>query len=136
MAIRDKMTYVLGTPEVPGGTTNIYVDVESDPNDGIVYLIGAVIDADGKTERLSFWADTKQDEGRILEQFIEVVDRYESPRIFAYGAHEKKCFMRARAKLSQPDQVNRVLDRLCNILAVVYSHIYFPTYSNRCHEHV
>jgi predicted RecB family nuclease len=64
LAIRDKRVYVLGAPKVPNSAVQIYLDVESNPEDQFVYLVGMIV-RDGRAEvRHSFWADTKDQGGK------------------------------------------------------------------------
>jgi len=78
--------YVLGTPEVPSGPVRIFLDVESNPEEGFVYLIGMIVlDGDSET-RHSFWADCKGQECDIFEQFVSVVSRHDDVHIYCYGA--------------------------------------------------
>ena len=70
MAVRDKTIYVFGTPELPTKPVRIYVDMEGDPDDNFVYLIGMIVVRDGTETRHSFWADTKGQEPQIFESFL------------------------------------------------------------------
>ena len=89
LAIRDKRVYVLGAREVPDRAVRIYLDVEGNPDEGFVYLVGMIVnDTHGET-RYSFWADTKEQEGEIFEQLVAVVSRYENPLVFCYGGYER-----------------------------------------------
>src|SRR3989338_587252 len=54
--------------EFPQGKTEIYFDVESDPTEGIDYLLGVLIKKGSKTEYKAFWADNKDEEKMIWEQ--------------------------------------------------------------------
>jgi hypothetical protein len=81
--------YVLGPPEVPKGAVRIYLDVESNPEEGYVYLVGMIVcDSRGET-RYSFWADNKNQERNTFEQLVELVARFEEPLVFCYGSYEK-----------------------------------------------
>jgi predicted RecB family nuclease len=134
MAIRDKTVYVLGAPEVPSGAVRIYLDMEGNPEDGFVYLIGMIVcDADGEN-RYSFWADSEDQECNIFEQFPGVVSRYDAPSIFCYGSYERAFVKRMRQRARRKKPVDKVLDALINTLSIVYAHFYFPTYSNGLKE--
>src|SRR6266852_5438512 len=56
LAIRDKRVYVMGAPEVPNGAVRIYLDVESNPDEGFVYLVGMIVYDSSGESRYSFWA--------------------------------------------------------------------------------
>lgn len=131
LAIRDKRVYVFGTPDLPDSPVKIYLDVEGKPDEGFVYLIGlVVVRQDDAEERLSFWADTKEQERDIFERFLSEVSRYEDFRVFCYGSYEKAFVKRMRTSAARKDLADRVLDRLVNVLSLVYAHVYFPCYSN------
>jgi predicted RecB family nuclease len=130
LAIRDKRIYVLGLPEVPNDPVRIYLDIESNPEEGFVYLIGMIVcDGSGET-RYSFWADSKAQECEIFDQLVSVVTRYESPAVFCYGGYERAYIQRMRQQAARKRPVEKVLAALVNTLSIVYSHFYFPTYSN------
>lgn len=134
MAVRDKTVYVLGAPEVPSGAVRIYLDMEGNPEDRFVYLVGMIVcDGDGEN-RYSFWADSEDQERNIFEQFLGVVSRYDAPSIFCYGSYERAFVKRMRQRARRKKPVDKVLDALINTLSILYAHFYFPTYSNGLKE--
>ncbi len=130
LAIRDEKIYILGTVQVPDSPVCIYLDVESDPDINFVYLIGLLIVENGSEKRYSFWAESKEQETQIFEQFVNEVTRREEFIIFCYGAYER-AFIKKMTKASQDKAlIERILNALVNTLSLIYEHIYFPTYSN------
>jgi hypothetical protein len=130
LAIRDKRVYVLGAPEVPNGAVRIYLDVESNPEEGFVYLIGMIVcDSRGEAQ-YSFWADSKNQEREIFDQMVAVVARYEGAVVFCYGGCERSFVKRMRRQAERKRPVDKLLAALVNTLSIVYAHFYFPTYSN------
>ncbi len=130
LAIRDKRVYVLGAPTVPSEAVQIYLDVEGDPAEGCIYLIGMIVcDGDGE-HRYSFWADTKEQERHIFEQFLYIVSRYERLCIYCYGNYERAFIKRMRQHARRKKQADKALDALVNTLSIVYEHFYFPSFSN------
>ena len=114
----------------PHSPIKVYLDIEGVPAEGFVYLIGIVV-VEGDTEkRFSFWADSKEQERDIFEQFLAEVNRYEDFRVYCYGGYERAFFKRMRKTATRKRLVDRVLDRLVNVLSVVYLHLYFPSHSN------
>jgi len=130
LAIRDKRIYVLGMPHLPHSLVRIYFDVESDPDAGFVYLIGLIVVDSGVETTYSFWADTKDQESTIFEQFVAEVTRHEDFLVFCYGDYERAFIRRMRKVAENQDLADRILNALVNILSLIYAHIYFPTYSN------
>ncbi|MHC4626850.1 MAG: IS66 family transposase [Planctomycetota bacterium] len=130
MAIRDKTIYVFGTPEAGATPVSIYLDCEGDPDEGYVYLIGLIVSNGDSEERYSFWSDDRTQENDIFEQFLSTVSKYEDTTVFCYGSYEKAFLQRMRKKAKRKRPVDKVLGALVNVLSLVYSHLYFPCYSN------
>jgi predicted RecB family nuclease len=134
LAIRDRKTYVLGSPQVPDAPVRVYLDLEGKPEEGFVYLIGAIV-ADGASEtRHSFWADGPEQEARIFEQFLALLRPYGDFRVFCYGSYERDFLRRMRRQARRKRLVDRVLDNTVNILSIVYAHVHFPVHSNGLKE--
>src|SRR5262245_16709096 len=130
LAIRDKRIYVLGAPELPDSSVKVFLDVEGVPDAGFIYLIGMSV-VEGEVEkRFSLWADNKEQEQSIFEQFLAEVGRYDDFRVFCYGSYERDFLKRMRKTAKRKGPVDRVLKSLVNVLSLVYVHLYFPTYSN------
>jgi predicted RecB family nuclease len=130
LAIRDKKIYVLGTPQLPTSPVHIYLDVEGRPEETYDYLIGMIVVEKGVERRYSFWADDRDQKDRIFEQFLDVVARYDDVLVFCYGSYEKAFLKRMRKRAKRKKEVDRVLKVLINTLSLVYTHLYFPVYSN------
>jgi predicted RecB family nuclease len=112
LAIRDNTVYVLGTPDIPPQDTEIYVDVEGNPDQNLVYLIGMVVCEGGKQEKYSFWADTKQEKKVIFDQFVTILSRYKHALIYCYGSYEKAFITRMQRSASRKKIVDQILGRL------------------------
>ncbi len=67
---QDKRVYVFGTPQIPNVPVHIYMDVEGDPEQGFDYLVGIIVVQGDNEQRSSFWADNRDDEDRIFEEFL------------------------------------------------------------------
>ena len=79
----------------PKVETEIYFDVESDPTDNIDYLLGILIQEKGeKPVYRPFWAESKDDEKRNWEEFLEFLHSLDSFAIYHYAFYEKEVFKR------------------------------------------
>src|SRR5260370_36096489 len=108
--------------------------MEGIPDDGFVYLIGMIIcDSHGET-RHSFWADSKEQEKAIFEQFISLVEKCDSPFIFCYGSYEGSFIKRMRGYVRAKKPVDNVLSSLVNVLSIINTYFYFPTNTNGLKE--
>jgi predicted RecB family nuclease len=82
LAIRDGTIYVAEKPVLPSTDVRIYLDVEGLPDADLYYLIGMVMSEGDSKREFSFWADRRQDEGQIWQEFLRTLDlvsRYFSP---------------------------------------------------------
>jgi predicted RecB family nuclease len=134
LAVRDKKVYVFGTPQLPTSPVRVYLDIEGNPEEGFHYLIGLIIVAPDKEERYSFWADTKEQEEDIFEQFLAIVGRYDDFLVYCYGGYERAFLKRMRKRAKTKGPVDRLLKSLVNVLSLIYAHFYCPTYSNGLKE--
>ena len=130
LAVRDKKVYVLGTPQLPDAPVRIYLDIEGNPEEGFEYLIGMIVIDGDKEQRFSFWADTRDQEPQIFEQFLSMVNGYPDAIVFSYGGYERAFLQRMRKQAERKGPIDRILKILVNPLSLIYSHVYFPTYSN------
>lgn len=92
--LKNKEPMFLRKPSLPEIGTEVYFDVETDPTEGIDYLLGILIknsatkDSKGKTEYKAFWAKDKEDEKRIWKEFLDFLDKLEDFVIYHYSSYE------------------------------------------------
>jgi predicted RecB family nuclease len=134
LAIRDQTIYVFGAPKLPIAPAQIYLDMEGDPEEGFTYLIGLVVYDGGRVERHSLWSDDRKGEAEIFSRFLDIVARYDAPRIYCYGNYERSFIARMRRQFRRKRRIDAILAALMNVLTVIYPHFYFPTYSNGLKE--
>jgi predicted RecB family nuclease len=131
MAIRDQKVYVLDPPELNLADTLVFIDIEGDPDSRFVYLIGMLVVRDGQETYQSFWADKRQDETAIIEQFDRALSAVADARLFHYGSYESRVLSRAASRLAAESKLNQAANTCwTNVLSQIYSRIYFPTRSN------
>jgi hypothetical protein len=134
LAAREKKVHVLGTPELPASAKRIYFDLEGDPERGFCYLAGLLIRDGEAEERHSFWIDQPADEPALLVRLLEVAARHPDSWLYAYGSYEAAFLRRVGKTAGREEEVAGVLARLCNVLSVVHTHVYFPVYGNGLKE--
>jgi len=125
--------YVHETPKLPTADVEIYVDLEGLSDYNFQYLIGVVVKEQSRITERSFWADTKDDENRIFQEFLVFLSQYSTYTLFHYGSYETRYFKKMQSmlvNLACHSSITNVLQACCNILAFLYSNIYLPTYTN------
>lgn len=93
--LTSKEPMFLKKPEFPKVKTEIYFDIESDPTEGIDYLLGLLIKkGSAKPEYVHFLAQDKNDEPRIWREFLDFLEGLDDFVIYHYAYYEKEVFKR------------------------------------------
>ena len=132
LALREKKIHVYGTPEIPEAKVRIYLDVEGDPDRDFYYLIGGVIIENGSEKQFTFWAEDQSEEKDVFLKFIGMIKDYPEFRLYHYGSYEAKVLKKMQ-KMVSPEYAQilaKIIESSTNVLSTVYSHIFFPTYTN------
>ncbi|NPT62442.1 TM0106 family RecB-like putative nuclease [Paraburkholderia elongata] len=134
LALREQSVFVVSRPEVPKASTLIYIDMEGNASGGFVYLIGVLIVESGISRYQFFWAEDQNSETQLFRRFYEFITSIRNAHIFFYGSYEDRVFKRIMM-LFQGGPTNNILTKCStNVLSLIYSRIYFPTYSNELKE--
>ncbi len=86
---------ILKKSEFPQVAAEIYFDIESDPTEGIDYLLGVLVrNKNGATEYKYFLAQDKKDEERIWREFLDFLESLDDFVIYHYSYYEREVFNR------------------------------------------
>ncbi len=134
LAIREKKIHVVGNPELIIEGTPVYLDVEGLPDRDIYYLIGVRIEGGESTIQHSPWADNAEDERRIWCDFLAILTAVDNPVLIHYGRFETTFLKRMHDRYGGPPEDSTAAKALkkapVNLLTVIFSQVYFPTYTN------
>ena len=133
LAIRQRKIHVVGRDELKIEGTPVYLDVEGIPDSDFYYLIGIRIRIADKTIQHSLWAETRTDEKRIWNKFIDILSGINDPVIVHYGSFETTFLKQMCNRYGGPAEesiVAQAINNPINLLSFIYARIYFPTYSN------
>ena len=131
LAIRMNKTYIYSNTTIPTSSNMIFIDIEYLPEEIHPYLIGLVIVNGAKQVPYSLWINEINEYKVMVEQFLEVVNKYEDFQIYHFGISELKFFESIlELDIKGKNTVERILEKSVNILSLIYGNIYFPTYSN------
>jgi uncharacterized protein len=102
-----KEPMIIKKSKFPDVANEIYFDIESDPTDGIDYLLGILVKHKGKEpEYKYFLANDKKDEERIWREFLDFLEGLDDFVIYHYSFYEREVFRR----LSQKYGISMALD--------------------------
>ena len=96
---------------------DVFFDIESDPwalDDGLEYLLGVAVTADGEAAYLPFWSHDREEEkqafGAFIDFCIERLDTHPSMHVYHYGGYESGAIKRLmRRHATREDEVDRLL---------------------------
>lgn len=114
----------------PKVKNEIYFDIESDPTEGIDYLLGVLIKSGTKPpEYKYFWANDKKDEARIWKEFLDFLETLEDFVIYHYAYYEKEVFKRlANAYGVSAELENKFLNNSIDLHLSVINSVVLPLY--------
>jgi predicted RecB family nuclease len=134
LAIREHKIYITGKPKLNIKGKLVFLDVEGNPELDFYYLVGLRIMNQDSYVQHSFWANEKDDEKNIWALFLGILAEIDNPQLIYYGHYEKVFLKKMKERYSKTSNDALLVDQLStesiNLLSVIYSQIYFPTYSN------
>ena len=77
-----------------------------------------------------FGRTTQDEEDHAFQQFLTLLGGLDDFCIYHYGSYESAFLRRMRKQARRKTTIDTVLRKSVNILSLLRSNIYFPTYSN------
>jgi predicted RecB family nuclease len=131
LAIRTNKIYLHELPQLTRKPIELFLDIEGIPDRQYEYLIGLLVcDETNSCKHYSFWADAREDEGKIWQQFRETIDRYTDAPIYHYGDYEVRAITKLAKRYKSDIDTEGIKNRLVNVNTYIYGQVYFPVYSN------
>ncbi len=134
LAIREKKVHIFGTPDLPKKSVQIFLDAEGNEDASFAYLLGVVIVEGESQKSYSFWADDPNQEVKVFDSFLDLLDDIEDFVLFHYGGYEKALLRRMRRVVKRKRLVDRALAKAVNVLSAIHTSVYFPAFSNGLKE--
>jgi predicted RecB family nuclease len=138
LAIREKKIHITGKPELSLSENPIYIDVEGDSDTRFYYLIGLRSKSGDSYTQYSFWANDISEEKHMWLSCLQELEKVKNPQLIHYGSYETVFLKRMKERYAEAVENQAFLDQLIarsiNMLSIIYSYMYFPTYSNGLKE--
>lgn len=136
LALRENKIFIHETPRLPNSEVELYYDIEGIPEKGFQYLIGLLVKKGTQEDFYSFWANNKEDEPEMFQSFLKIVEKYKGCTYFHYGNYEIKELKRIEKDLKDnyKSTLSTLVKHSVNVLSIISTHIYFPTYNNSLKE--
>jgi predicted RecB family nuclease len=133
LSLREKKIHIHGNPRLTTTSKDFYLDIEGIPDRGFYYLIGLLeVSPNGKEKYHHFWADNLCDQNAQFAKFLAILDRHNDYTLYHYGHYDKQALKHLTSNLDEIHE--RTEERLFNVLSIIHSHIYFPSFSNSLKE--
>ena len=132
LAIRTEKTYIQKLPFLERNQTEIFLDIESNPEENFYYLFGVVISENETQKYHSFWSNTLKDEEASWLNLINLIEIYPDKPIYHYGSFEPKAFDVLSKRYNA--NIDSLKIRMVNVNTFIFGRIYFPAYSNGLKE--
>ena len=132
LALRERKVFVVDQPQMPVPRVALYLDVEGVPDQDFDYLLGLLAVEEGRSTSYFFWADDISQEKAAWNACSQLIGTFSEYTLYHYGQYERRFLerMKKRSHGTEAAAIDEVLNKSCNVLSSIYSHIYFPTYSN------
>lgn len=138
LAIRERKIHVIGRPELNTSGSHIFLDVEGVPDRDFYYLIGLRIRNSESCVQYSFWANDERDERENWAALVARLAAWSESRLIYYGSYERTFLKRMIQRYPEVAEdfphLDRFMAEAVNVLRLVSTQIYFPTYSNSLKE--
>jgi predicted RecB family nuclease len=138
LAIRERKIHIAGKPELSLSENPVYIDVEGNSDREFYYLIGLRTKNGDSYVQHSFWANDTSEEKHMWLSCLQELEKVKSPQLIHYGSYETVFFRRMKERYGEAvenkDFLDQLISRSINMLSIIYSYIYFPTYSNGLKE--
>jgi predicted RecB family nuclease len=129
LAIRTGKIYIQELPAFSRQSTELFLDVESVPDQDLHYLFGLLICEDESSCYIPFWANNVDTEIVMWQTFYAVINQYPKVPIYHYGSYEPRIISKlAKRYLADIAELDA---RMVNVNKYIYGKVYFPVYSNR-----
>lgn len=138
LAIRERKIHVIGQPALNTNGSHIFLDVEGVPDRDFYYLIGLRIRNGESCVQYSFWANDERAERENWAALVARLAAWSDSRLIYYGSYEstflKRMIQRYPEVAEDFPHLDRFMSEAVNVLRLVSTQIYFPTYSNSLKE--
>jgi predicted RecB family nuclease len=117
---------------IPTGAIELYFDIEAEPERNLDYLLGILlVDRQANSEHFyPFFAETPDEEKKIWEAFLLLVNTYESAPIFHFSEYEVETIKRLSYLYRTPrNQAESILSRCFDLHKSVVNTVTFPVES-------
>jgi uncharacterized protein len=124
--------HLLANSKIPTGAIELYFDIEAEPERNLDYLLGVLL-VDRRTNQEKFYpflAENPEDEEKIWQQFLALVNLYQNAPIFHFSEYEIDTIKRLAQLYQTPkQQIKSLLSRCFDIHYLITTSAILPVES-------
>ena len=132
LAINEKKIYIKKEPNLIRKDIELFLDVETLPDEDFCYLIGITIQKEKVITHYYYWAESKEEERKNFIRAINLINEFPNTPIYHYGNYDEKVIKGLGKKYDLT--IDYILNRFDNLNSYIFGKIYFPVYSNSIKE--
>lgn len=132
LAIKEKKIYIKKEPNLARKEIELFLDVETIPDEDFCYLIGISLRNETEIIHHNYWADSLENEKENLLNAVNFIRSFPNAPIYHYGNYDEKVIKGLGKKYEL--NVEDIQKRLYNLNSFIFGKIYFPVYSNSLKE--
>lgn len=132
LAINEKKIYVKEEPNLIRKDIELFLDVETIPDEDFCYLIGVSVRKDSMVKHYHYWAESIEKEKQNFIQVTTLISQYSNAPIYHYGNYDEKIIRHLGTKYDV--DLDNILINFINLNSYIFGKIYFPLYSNNLKE--
>jgi uncharacterized protein len=119
-----------GASSLPETETELFFDIEGDPEHDVMYLFGVLVRHGGTEEYRAFVAEQPSGEGKAFRQLIECLESHPDATIYHYHHYERSALRTLSEKHGMDSgRVPRVLERMRDLHGELVNAALMPVYS-------
>jgi uncharacterized protein len=116
--------------DLPDSETELYFDIEGDPEHDVMYLFGVLVRGGGTEEYRAFVAEEPSEEGRAFHQLLDCLESHPDATIYHYHHYERSALRNLSEKHGlNSTRVPRVLTRMRDLHGELTNAAVLPVYS-------
>jgi len=127
-ALRTGKTFLQAAPELTRSSQELFLDVESIPDEDFTYLVGLTVLDGEASSHCFFWADCPRDEKDMWAGALEKIRQYPRAPVYHYGSYDRKAVEGAGKRHQLP--CDDIVGRMVNVASHIFGRVYFPVRSN------
>lgn len=127
-ALADNRVFKVGYASMPRRPVEIFFDIEGEQEQGVAYLLGALVRMPSQEEHYSFVAPRPEEEERVWREFLDLMASLDDFVIYHYHTYEPLTLHRLKEKYgASPEVYEKIVSSMVDLFQVIKKTVILPT---------